>query len=376
LPPLRQLAWRAFSFGEVEMNRETLNQFLMVALQNNASDVHLQVGEQPLFRINGQLTQVKYRPLTSSELLGIVTVLAGESRFEKQLGDKDEFDVSYEVPGAGRFRVNVFKQRGTYSAVLRVVPLNIKTFEELNLPPVMEKIANLRRGLVLASGATGMGKSTTVAAIIEHINRTRKAHIITIEDPIEFLFKNKVSVISQREVGVDTSSFNAGLRAAMRQDPDVIVIGEMRDAETIDIALKAAETGHLVISTIHTPDAQSTVGRLIGFFPADEHPEIRNRLAQNLKAIVSLRLLVAKNGAGRLPAVEVMLVTRSIEECIRNPEKTVEMLQYIKKSQEIGMQTFDQHLVQLVQNGKISIETARLAATNPAEMELMLTIDK
>jgi twitching motility protein PilT len=358
------------------MNRETLNQFLMVALQNNASDVHLQVGEHPLFRINGQLTQVKYHPLTSSELLGIVTVLAGESRFENHFSNRDEFDVSYEVPGAGRFRVNVFKQRGTYSAVLRVVPLNIKTFEELNLPPVLEKISNLRRGLVLASGATGMGKSTTVAAMIEHINRTRKAHIITIEDPIEFLFKNKVSVISQREVGVDTSSFNAGLRAAMRQDPDVILIGEMRDAETVDIALKAAETGHLVISTIHTPDAQSTVGRLIGFFPTGEHAEIRNRLAQNLKAVVSLRLLVAKNGAGRLPAVEVMLVTRSVEECIRNPEKTAEMQQYIKKSQEIGMQTFDQHLVQLVQNGKISIETARLAATNPAEMELMLTIDK
>jgi twitching motility protein PilT len=337
--------------------------------------VHLQVGEQPLFRINGQLAQVKYHPLSPEEMVSIVTILAGEDRFQKQLADENEFDISYEIPGVCRYRANVFKQRGFYGAVLRVVPLQVKSFEELHLPPVMERIANLRRGLVLASGATGNGKSTTISSIIDHINTTRKAHIVTIEEPIEFLFKNKVSVISQREVGSDTSSFQAAFRAAMRQDPDVIYVGEMRDRETVDVALKAAETGHLVISTIHTPDAQRTINRLISFFPSEDNTVVRTRLAQNLMAVVSLRLIASCNGSGRLPAVEVMLVTRSIEECIRNPEKTSEIQHYIHKGREMGMQTFDQHLVHLLQDGKISMEAAKLAATNPAEMEMMFTMD-
>ncbi|HVG21428.1 MAG TPA: PilT/PilU family type 4a pilus ATPase [Blastocatellia bacterium] len=357
------------------MKLETLNQFLTLAVNNRASDVHLQVGEHPLFRINGQLAQVKYHPLTSEEMVNIVSTLAGPDRFQSRFSHEDEFDVSYEIPATCRFRANIYKQRGMYSAVLRVVPLEIKTFEDLHLPPVLQKIANLRRGLVLASGATGNGKSTTIAAIIEHITQTRKAHVVTIEEPIEFLFKNKTAVISQREVGTDTGSFKSALHAAMRQDPDVIVVGEMRDRETVDIALKAAETGHLVISTIHTPDAQRTISRLIGFYPVEEHLTVRTRIAQNLMAVVSLRLIPSCNGSGRLPAVEVMLVTRSIEECIRNPERTGEIQQYIQKSREIGMQTFDQHLVEMLQEGKISFETAKLAATNPAEVELMLTIE-
>ena len=357
------------------MNQETLNQFLTVGVQNRASDVHLQVGEHPLLRINGQLNQVRYHPLTPDEMTEIVTSLAGEERFHKELSHQNEFDVSYEIPGVCRFRVNVFRQRGSYAAVLRVVPLQIKSFEELNLPPVMTKIANLRRGLVLASGATGNGKSTTIAAIIEHVNRTRKAHIVTIEEPIEFLFKNKMSVISQREVGTDTGSYASALHAAMRQDPDVIVVGEMRERSTVDIALKAAETGHLVVSTIHTPDAQRTIGRLISFFPVEEQTVVRERLAQNLMAVVSLRLLAGCNGFGRLPGVEVMLVTRSIEECIRNAEKNSEIQHYIQRGTEMGMQTFDQHLVQLLREGKISLEAARLASTSPAELELMLTIE-
>ncbi|HVF89554.1 MAG TPA: PilT/PilU family type 4a pilus ATPase [Blastocatellia bacterium] len=357
------------------MKPEVLNQFLSVAVQKKASDVHLQAGEHPLFRINGQLAQVKYHPLTSEEMVSIIGTLAGEERFEKQFRDKDEFDVSYEIPNVCRFRANVFKQRGSYAAVLRVVPLEIKSFDELHLPRVMERIANLRRGLVLISGATGNGKSTTVSSIIEHINRSRKAHVVTIEDPIEFLFKNKMSVISQREVGTDTSDFKSALHAAMRQDPDVILLGEMRDHESVDIALKAAETGHLVISTIHTPDAQRTVGRLIGFFPAEEHPGARVRIAQNLMAVVSLRLLVSAVGGSRIPAAEVMLVTRSIEECIRNPEKTSEIHQYMQKGAEMGMQTFDQHLVELLKAGRVSFETAKLAATNPAELEVMLTYE-
>ena len=357
------------------MKPETLTQFLTLAVNNKASDVHLQVGEHPLFRINGHLAQVKYHPLTSEEMKIIVSTLAGEDRFERRFSNENEFDVSYEMPEIGRFRANVYKQRGMYGAVLRVVPLEIKTFEDLHLPKVMERIANLRRGLVLASGATGNGKSTTIASIIEHINSTRKAHIITIEEPIEFLFKNKTAVISQREVGTDTGSFKDALHAAMRQDPDVIVVGEMRDRETVDIALKAAETGHLVISTIHTPDAQRTIHRLISFYPVEEHPVVRTRIAQNLMAVVSLRLIPSCNGSGRLPAAEVMLVTRSIEECIRHAEKTSDIQQYIQKSREIGMQTFDQHLVEMLQAGKISLETAKLAATNPAEVELMLTIE-
>jgi twitching motility protein PilT len=357
------------------MKQDMLNQFLTIAVQNKASDVHLQVGEQPLVRINGQLTQVKYHQLTAGEMENIVTALAGADRFEKAYKDKDEFDVSYEIPDVCRCRVNVYKQRGVYAAVLRVVPLKIKTFEELNLPPVMERIAGLRRGLVLASGATGNGKSTTVSAIIDHINTTRKAHIITIEEPIEFLFKSKLSVISQREVGTDTASFKSAMRAAMRQDPDVIFVGEILDSETVDIALKAAETGHLVISTIHTPDAAKTTNRLIGMFPSEEQENARLRLAQNLMAVVSLRLLASHNGLVRLPAVEVMLVTRSIEECIRHPEKTGEIHQYIEKGREMGMQTFDQHLAELVRAGKVSLEAAKLAATNSAELELMLTIE-
>lgn len=357
------------------MKPETLTQFLTLAVNNKASDVHLQVGEHPLFRINGHLAQVKYHPLTSEDMKTIVRALAGEDRFEQRLSNQNEFDVSYEMPEIGRFRANVYKQRGLYGAVLRVVPLEIKTFEDLHLPKVMERIANLRRGLVLASGATGNGKSTTVASIVEHINSTRKAHIITIEEPIEFLFKNRTAVISQREVGTDTDSFKDALHAAMRQDPDVIVVGEMRDRETVDIALKAAETGHLVISTIHTPDAQRTIHRLISFYPVEEHPVVRTRIAQNLMAVVSLRLIPSCNGSGRLPAAEVMLVTRSIEECIRHAEKTSDIQQYIQKSREIGMQTFDQHLVEMLQAGKISLETAKLAATNPSEVELMLTIE-
>lgn len=358
------------------MNREALSQFLTIAAQNGASDVHLQVGEHPLFRINGQLTQVKYHPLTPAEMVHIVANIVGEERFEAQFKHADEFDVSFEVPDVSRFRVNIFKQRGFYAAVLRVVPLEVRGFAELNLPPVMQRIADLRRGLILASGATGNGKSTTVAAMIQHINRTRRAHIVTVEEPIEFIFRNSISIISQREVGTDTGSFKAGLWAALRQDPDVIFIGEMRDRDTVDIALKAAETGHLVISTIHTPDAQRTVGRLIGFFPVEEHPVIRSRLAQNLRAVVSLRLLLNKVGTGRLPAVEVMLVTKSIEECIRQAAKTTEIQHYIQRGQEIGMQTFDQHLVQLLDDDLVSFDTAKVAATNPAELELMLTIDK
>jgi twitching motility protein PilT len=357
------------------MKPETLDQFLTIAVQNRASDVHLQVGEHPLLRINGQLTQVKYHPLSADEMLNIVSTLAGQERFESRFIGQNEFDVSYEVPAAGRFRANVYKERGRYGAVLRVVPLEIKTFEDLHLPPVMEKIANLRRGLVLTSGATGNGKSTTIASIIEHINRTRKAHIVSIEEPIEFLFKNRVSVISQREVGTDTDSFKNALHAALRQDPDVIVVGEMRDRETVDVAMRAAETGHLVISSIHTPDAQRTISRLISFFPFEEQSVVRTRIAQNLMAVVSLRLIASCNGSGRLPAVEVMLVTRSIEECIRHPEKTSEIQLYIQKSREIGMQTFDQHLLEMMRDGKISLETAKLAATNAAEVEMMLTIE-
>ena len=285
-------------------------------------------------------------------------------------------DVSYGIEGQGRFRVNLFRQRGSFSVVLRVIPISIKNFKELNLPPVMEQVANLRRGLVLVAGATGNGKSTTLAAIIEHINESRRAHILTIEDPIEFLFKHKMSVISQRELGSDTPSYSKALHSSLRQDPDVIMIGEMRDLDTVEIALKSAETGHMVLSTLHTTDAVKTVARLISFYPPDQEATIRGRLADSLMAIISLRLLPMKGQLGRVPAVEVLRVTRTIQECIRDPVKTGDIPQHMVKGAEMyGMQTFDQHLLALLKEGKVDMESAKLACTDPADLERALMMD-
>jgi twitching motility protein PilT len=284
-----------------------------------------------------------------------------------------EVDSSYQLPGVARFRVNIYRQRETYGLVLRIIPTEAPTLAKLNLPPVIETIADADRGLVLVTGTTGSGKSTTLAAIVNHINETRMAHVLTIEDPIEFMHSNKRSSISQREIGVDTSSFNVGLRAALRQDPDVILVGEMRDAESIDIALKAAETGHLVFSTVHTTDATKTIGRILGVFPAEEQEQVRQRLAQNLHSTISQRLLPRRDGSGMVVAQEIMLCTGSIREAISKPG-SMSIKDLIEKSRiQYKMQSFDQHLVDLMKSGLITKEVALSAATSPSDFERNLS---
>jgi twitching motility protein PilT len=270
----------------------------------------------------------------------------------------------------GRFRVNIYRQRNTFAVILRVIPFEVPTLESLGLPPVLREVASEERGLVLITGVTGSGKSSTLAAMINLINQTQRCHILTIEDPIEFMHKNQKASISQREIGLDTPGFNVALRAALRQDPDIILVGEMRDTETIDIALKATETGHLVFSTVHTTDAAKTVGRLISVFPSSEQNMVRIRLAENLKATVSQRLLVRKGGKGRVAALEILRMTKTIEECIKDPLKTHEIKDVIEAGRDTyGTQSFDQHLMELFNGGVIDFETAQSAATNPSDFE-------
>ncbi len=356
------------------MDREKFCRLLRLGLEKGASDIHFQVGNLPLYRFNGNLVELRYKVLTPEDTEEMTRLLL-EDDARGQGTEFDELDLAYELPGEGRFRVNISRQRRFFNIVLRVIPLQIHSFEELNLPGYLTDLANLRRGYVLVTGATGMGKSTTLATVINEINRVRRAKIITIEDPIEFVFSHDKSIITQREVGSDTANFPNALRAALRQDPDVIMVGEMRDLETVDTSLKAAETGHLVFSSIHTTDVASTIGRLVSFFPVAEQMQVRARLADNLKAIVSLRLLIDKKQTGRVPAVEVMRSTRTIQECIRDPAKTAEITEYIARSRGDKMQTFDQHLVDLLRANKISVETALSAASNPTDLQTKLALE-
>jgi twitching motility protein PilT len=284
-----------------------------------------------------------------------------------------DLDIAYSVPGLGRFRVNIFQQRGTVGIVCRVIPIGIKTIRDLMLPPVLERIASEPRGLVLCTGTTGSGKSTTLAAMIDQINATRTEHIITVEDPIEFLHRDKKSIVNQREVGIDTRNFAAALRSALREDPDVILVGEMRDYETIETALLAAETGHLVLSTLHTLDATETITRIISVFPPHQQKQVRLQLAAVLRAVVSLRLLPKADGKGRVPAVEVMIATATIRDCVENKEKTKLIRDYIEQGfSQYGMQTFDQSLLFLFKNGHITLEEALRRATNPDDFRLKI----
>jgi twitching motility protein PilT len=356
------------------MDREKLQRLLRLGIEKGASDIHFQVGHLPLYRFNGNLVELRYKVLTAEDTEAMARMLLeGDAREHET--SFNELDLAYEMPGEGRFRVNISRQRRVYNIVLRVIPLQIKTFDELNLPAALRDLAQLRRGYVLVTGATGMGKSTTLAAILNEVNRARKCKITTIEDPIEFVFKHDKSVITQREIGTDTSSFPDALRAALRQDPDVIMVGEMRDLETVDTSLKAAETGHLVFSTIHTSDVASTINRLVSFFPSEEQLNVRARIADNIKAIVSLRLLVNKKEDGRVPAVEILRSTRSIQECIRDPARTPELTEFIARGRAEKMQTFDQHLLDLLKANKISVETALAAASNPADFQTKLALD-
>ncbi|MEM1204500.1 MAG: type IV pilus twitching motility protein PilT [Acidobacteriota bacterium] len=350
-----------------------INDLLKLAVERNASDLHLKVGSHPMTRIDGALQPMQeLKRLMQEDTISMAYSIMNarqKQRFKEEL----DIDLAYSVPGLGRFRCNIFQQRGAVGMVLRVIPARIKTIRELMLPQVLERIGEERRGLVLCTGTTGSGKSTTLAAIIDHVNAGRNEHIITIEDPIEFLHRDKKSIVNQREIDVDTRGFSYALRAAMRQDPDVILVGEMRDFETIETALHAAETGHLVFSTLHTLDATETINRIISVFPPHHQKQIRIQLGQVLKSIVSLRLVPRADGMGRVPAAEVLISTPYIRDCIENKEKTKYIREQIALgTSQYGMQTFDQSLFFLYKGGLITQEEALKRATNPDEFKLKL----
>jgi len=353
------------------MDAKTLNQILEIAFQKKVSDLHFEVDNPPFFRGKGQLIRSKLPTLTANDTEFIAAQIMEQN--SRQAGsDLKEFDTSYTLQSGGRFRVSIFRQRGTFGIVMRVIPPHIGTFQELNLPPVLGEIATAPNGLILVTGPTGNGKSTTLASMIRYINENNSYNIITIEDPIEFLFTSQKSCIIQREVGNDTESFNAALKASLRMDPDVIMVGEMRDKETIDACIKAAETGHLVLSTLHTQSAVSTINRMIGHFPPESQEIIRHRLADILVATVSLRLVKDKSGENILPVVEVMRATTTIQACIREG-RLEEIEKHIENGQSLyHMQTLDQHLLQMYRQDIITIEDAkRLTHSMDFERKLM-----
>ncbi len=330
--------------------------------QHSASDVLLKVGQPPAFRVNGALHYLQGERLTAGQTDALAEIILQRSRFAGDLHDLQEYDTSYDARDSGRYRVNIYRQRGTLAVALRRIPLNIPRFEELRLPKVVGTLATVERGMILCVGAAGNGKSTTLAAIVGHINRSRRVHVVTIEDPIEYVHQDELASISQREVGLDTPDFATALRAALRQDPDVILVGEIRDEETMDIALKAAETGHLVLSTLHTPDVARTVGRVLSLSSKGQTNETRERLADNLKGIIAQRLLPRADGRGRVVAAEVLTVTGTARESIRRPDTNLPLKDVMERGvHPYGMQTFEMAARDLVQAGLVSVETARAA---------------
>jgi twitching motility protein PilT len=348
-----------------------LNQILLEALSQEASDVHIKVGSPPILRVNGALKAwSKLKPFDHNEVSKMAFGLMNDWQKERFIKNR-EVDMGYEVYGLGRFRVNVFQQRGKIRIALRIVPYQIKTLPELHLPPVLKDICMEQRGLILVTGTTGSGKSTTLASMIDIINGNRNCHIITVEDPIEFIHEDKKSLIDQREIGSDTSTFSSALRVALRQDPDVILVGEMRDFETIETALTAAETGHLVMSTLHTLNATETITRIISVFPPYHQKQVRLQLAAVLKGVISQRLVPRADGIGRVPAVEVLISTARVRECITEKDKTNEINDAIAKGQTAyGMQSFDQSLMFLMKEGLITYEEALKHCTNPDDFAL------
>jgi len=348
-----------------------LTEILKIALKGGASDIHLKSGLPPMFRLDGGLVPLKDgERLNSDEVQKMAFEIMNpiqKARFE----ETREVDLAHGIAGLGRFRVNVFQQRGTIGIVLRVIPFGVKSLEHLHLPKVIESIAMEQRGLILVTGTTGSGKSTSLASMIEFINATRTCHIMTIEDPIEFLIRDRRSIVNQREIGVDTQSFSMALRAALRQDPDVILVGEMRDFETIETGITAAETGHLVMSTLHTLDATETINRIISVFPPYQQKQIRLQLSSILKAVISQRLVPLADGKGRVPALEVMVSTARIRECIAVKERTKEIRDAISKGfTTYGMQSFDQSLMQLVKQELVTYEEALKHVSNPDDFAL------
>ena len=348
-----------------------VNDLLKLAVEQGASDLHLKVGSYPMMRVGGSLRPAtEEKRLDHEDLMGMSAAVMSTAQRQK-FKESQEVDLAYGVPGLGRFRVNVFQQRGTVGLVLRVIPTQIKSIDDLGLPMSLKTLASEERGLVLVTGTTGSGKSTTLAAMIDHINKTRRAHVMTVEDPIEFLHRDQQSIVNQREVAVDTRSFAFALRSALRQDPDVILVGEMRDFETIETALLAAETGHLVFSTLHTLDATETINRIIAVFPPHQQKQVRIQIASVLKGVISQRLLPSTDGTGRVPAVEVMVSTAFIRDCIVDKEKTYMIHGAIAAgTSQYGMQTFDQSIFGLYSRGLVSYEAALRAASNVDEFKL------
>ena len=348
-----------------------IEDILRLAIKKGASDIHVKVGLPPILRINGKLRSVaSVSPFRQEDVNQFAEKMMSEIHRER-LAKLQDVDIGYGVPGLGRFRINIFKQRGTLGISIRAIPYKIQTIDDLNLPSVLEKIALEPRGLVLVTGTTGSGKSTTLAAMIDLINNRKNLHIITIEDPIEFLHRDKKCIIDQREIGVDTDSFVNALRSAVRQDPDVILVGEMRDFETINIAMTAAETGHLVLSTLHTTDATETITRIVSMYPPFQQKQIRLQLASILKGVISQRLIPMADGKGRVPAVEVLVSTAHIRECIIDRDRTREIEEAIAKGYHTyGMQTFDQSLMDLLQRKMITYETALNNSSNPDDFAL------
>jgi len=350
-----------------------MEKIIKAAVDRGASDIHIKAGDVFRARINGELVALTKQKLSPEQTRTIALHLMNNEDDRARIDKILDYDCSWSAPGIGRFRVNLMRQRGSFGIVMRVIPWEIPTFDKLALPPVLSKIAETGRGMVLVTGVTGSGKSSTLAALINDINGRENRHILTLENPIEFLHHDRQSSISQREIGSDTSDFKMGLRAALRQDPDVIMVGEMRDAETVDTAMKAAETGHLLMSTLHTPDAQSTILRIMAMFPPDEQEVIRIRLAESLHAVVSQRLLPRRSGNGRVVAVEVMINTPAIKELILDGSRIGEVKDFIAEGRDqYGMQTFDQCLADLVANGEVTFDVAKAAASNPSDFELKM----
>jgi len=342
-------------------------------VQRNGSDLLLKVGRHPTVRLNGELTALEMQPLKPEDLKLLAEQIM-TPRQVKEFAEKKEADFAIGVPGVGRFRTNIYQQRGTLAFAFRAIPYEVKTVRELALPPVLEEISMRARGLVLVTGVTGSGKSTCLAAMINHVNQNRRVNVITIEDPIEFLHRDVNANISQREVGSDTLSFASALRHVLRQDPDVILIGEIRDMETLDTALKAADTGHLVFSTLHTTDATQTINRVISFYPPHQHQEIRSLLSTALQAVVSLRLVPRKDGRGRAPACEVLINTAAVADNIRDIEKQLSIPDLISEgSVAYGMQSFDQSLMKWYKDGIVSYESALFYSSNPSEFALRIS---
>jgi len=343
---------------------------LQELIRRNGSDLHLKVGRPPTIRVDGELIPIEHPSLKPEDLKVLAEQLM-TPRQVKQFADEKECDFAIGVPGIGRFRCNVYQQRGSLCYAMRAIPYQARTIRELNLPPVLEDIAMKPRGLVLVTGVTGSGKSTALAAMIQHINENRHANVITIEDPIEFLHRDINCHINQREVGTDTANFGQALRRVLRQDPDVILIGEIRDLETLDTALKAADTGHLVFSTLHTMDATQTINRVLSFYPPHQQAEVRFSLASALQAVVSLRLVPRADKVGRIPACEVLINTAAVRDNIRDMEKMLNIPDLIREGAvQYGMQSFDQSLMQHYSRGVVSYESAVFYATSPAEFAL------